>query len=707
MAKSLSAHFVNLLTKVCSAVLIAATLFFLFSCNESITENTDHTTYVDSIREKANRMLDKGDFKKALSFFDSAYSHIDNPGIGDEIRKFNFKGQNYYPKLGEHKSALVYVDSIFPLLANEDLKKRYIREYSAALFQKGDLLFELKRFSDAYLYYYRGNVIARTIFDPCAVSEYTYRLGMVSYKQMKYVEAINNFKQCYEDAAFCRKDFKNFAFRQELLANISLSYGKLNMPDSSLAFSKKALAFIKEEGKVFPDRKDYIEMARAVVYGNESDQYYKKGDTLTAITLLKQSYETNIQKGFDLPNAQMAMARLGYIYVESGLLDDACEIAEKLKASMDTSYNLFVDISLQKLYWKYYDEIRKPEEAYVFLQKYIQLKDSLDNRNKKLVSADVGREFQNIEQQYNYNLLSKENDQKIYYLYALAVFVVMALAILLLIWQNWRGSKFNVLSLTKLNKQITFQNTQLEQTLNDLQQSNDDKDKILKVVAHDLRNPLGAIVSISSILLDEEGISDENVELLKMLKTSGLQSIEMISDLLSANLNYRPEEMKMEKIDMRMLLNECVDQLKFKAEEKEQQLELELEDNAVVLADREKLQRVLSNLIVNAIKFSKLNATVKVKMTIREDKMELSVTDQGIGIPDELKSKIFDPFTKAKRWGTSGEQPFGLGLSISKQIVEAHEGEIWFESEENKGTVFYVKLPVNAPVVSEPATVTF
>lgn len=707
MVKSLSAHFVNLLTKVGSAVFIAVSAFFLVSCLGRITQNADHTNYVDSIREKANRMMDDGEFNKALAFFDSAYHQIKYPGIGDEIRKFNFKGENYYPKIGDNKNALIHLDSIFSLLANEDLKKKYIREYSVALFRKGDLLFDLQRFSEAYLYYYRGNLIARTILDPCAVSEYTYRLGMVSYKQMKYAEAINNFKQCYEDAAFCRKDFKNFALRQELLANIALSYGKLNMTDSSLAFSMKALTFIKEEGKIFPDRKDYIEMAKAVVYGNQSGRYYEKGDTLRAIALLQKSYETNSQRGFDLRDAQVAMARLGYIYIESGRLDDAYAMGAKLKASLDTSYNLSVDARLQKLYWKYYDGLKKPEQAYVFLQKYIQLKDSLDTRDRKLVSADAGKEFQNIEQQYSYNLLSKENAQKKSYLYALAVFILMALAILLLIWQNWRGSKSNVSSLTKLNKQITFQNTQLEQTLNDLRQSNDDKDKILKVVAHDLRNPLGAIVSISSILLDEEGISEENEELLKMLKTSGLQSIEMISDLLSANLNYRPEEMKMEKIDMRLLLHECVDQLKFKAEEKEQQLELEVEDDAVVSADREKLQRVISNLIVNAIKFSKLNAVVKIKMIVRQDRMELSVTDQGIGIPEELKNKIFDPFTEAKRWGTSGEQPFGLGLSISKQIVEAHGGKIWFDSVENTGTIFYVDLLVSEPVSVESPRLSF
>jgi signal transduction histidine kinase len=707
MVKSLSAHFVIFFTRVISILFFTVGVLSLVCCHQQDIDNTDHKIFVDSISEKAKHMLDIGEFDKAVSFFDSAYFTIENPGTGDEIKKFIFKGQYYYPKIQDSHKALIYVDSIFPLLATEDLKKKYIRDYSNALFQKGDLLFELRRYSDSYLYYYRGNLIARAILDPCAMRDYTYRLGMVSFKQMKYVEAVNNFKQCYEDAAFCKRNFTNFALRQELLSNIALSYAKLNMADSSLVFSAKAIAFIEEEGRFFPDRQAFIEMAKAVVYGNESDQYYKRGDTQTAISLLQKSYETNIQKGFDLTDAQLTMGRLAGIYVELGRLDEAGEIGEKLKASLDTSYNLFADLGLNKFYWKYYDERKEHEKAYDYLQKYIQLKDSIESENKKLVSADVAKEFQNIEQQNSYNMLSKENEQKQYYLYVLAIFILMALAILLLIWQNWRGSKSNVSSLTKLNKQITFQNTQLEQTLDDLQQSNDDKDKILKVVAHDLRNPLGAMVSISSILLDEKDISDENMELLKMLKTSGLQSIEMISDLLSANLNYRPEEMKMEEIDMRLLLNECVDQLRFKAEEKGQQLDLEVIGKVFVLADREKLQRVLSNLIVNAIKFSNLNTAVHIKMTAHEEKMELAIADQGIGIPEDLKNKIFDPFTKAKRWGTSGEQPFGLGLSISKQIIEAHQGKIWFESEENKGTTFYVELPVTEWVKSESSSRTF
>ena len=703
MVKYFSASFTSFFCKVGRAYFTAFFAIFLYSCEDQERKDTDHVVYVDDIRERANRMLDKGETTKALAYFDSAYQVIENPGTGDEIRKFTFKGQNYYPKIKEYKNALVQLDSIFLLLSNEDLKKEYIRDYSTTLFQKGDLLFELKRFNDAYQYYYRGKLIAQTILDPCAVSEYTYRLGMVSYKQSKYQESITNFKQCFEHSAYCIKDFKNFALRQELLANISLSYGKLGMVDSSLNYSYKTLAFIAEGSKEFPERKDYIEMARAVLLGNQSDQYYKKGDTLTAISLLQKSIATNTRKGFDLSDAQMAMAKLGELYVDSDQLYEACEIGEQLKASLDTSYNLFVDIGFNKLNWKYNDKLQQPDKAYIFLQKYIKLKDSLDQMNKKLVSADVDREFQNIEQQYNYTLLSKANDLKKGYLYITMLFALMAFAILLLIWQNWRSSKSNVAALTKLNKQITFQNLQLGQTLDDLRQSNSDKDKILKVVAHDLRNPLGAIVSISSLLLDENNFTEEQKELGKMLKTLGLQSVDMISDLLAANLNYRAEEMKMESVDVTRLLQECLEHLKFKADEKNQKLELEIWEDVRILADREKLLRVLSNLVVNAIKFSALKSIVKVKIQKKDALLELSVQDHGIGIPDNLKDKVFDPFTEAKRAGTSGEQPFGLGLSISKQIIEAHNGKIWFESEENKGTVFYIELPVitEAPEIKE------
>jgi signal transduction histidine kinase len=110
-------------------------------------------------------------------------------------------------------------------------------------------------------------------------------------------------------------------------------------------------------------------------------------------------------------------------------------------------------------------------------------------------------------------------------------------------------------------------------------------------------------------------------------------------------------------------------------------------------ASREKLWRVVSNLIGNAIKFSPTGASINVSMEQRAGGIRIAVKDEGIGIPPDMQEKIFDLFTEAKRPGTAGEQAFGLGLAISKQIVEAHGGRIWFESGTTKGTTFFVDLP--------------
>jgi signal transduction histidine kinase len=105
----------------------------------------------------------------------------------------------------------------------------------------------------------------------------------------------------------------------------------------------------------------------------------------------------------------------------------------------------------------------------------------------------------------------------------------------------------------------------------------------------------------------------------------------------------------------------------------------------------------MNNLVVNAIKFSPEGSTIHIESKQIEDKLLISVNDAGLGIPDDIRNKIFDPFTSARRTGTQGEQPFGLGLYISKQIIEAHNGRIWFESTPGNGTTFYVELPVSMP----------
>ena len=157
----------------------------------------------------------------------------------------------------------------------------------------------------------------------------------------------------------------------------------------------------------------------------------------------------------------------------------------------------------------------------------------------------------------------------------------------------------------------------------------------------------------------------------------------------------KTEELEKDSTDLTALMEEQVKLLNFKAREKNQNIVLSVpEDHISAKVNAEKIARVVSNLITNAVKFSSDGMDINVSLSSDGENFKIVVQDQGIGIPQHLQEKVFDLFSEAKRFGTSGEQPFGLGLSISKQIAEAHNGKIWLESQEGVGTTFYVQMPI-------------
>ncbi len=179
--------------------------------------------------------------------------------------------------------------------------------------------------------------------------------------------------------------------------------------------------------------------------------------------------------------------------------------------------------------------------------------------------------------------------------------------------------------------------------------------------------------------------------MLDLLQTSSVQSLDMISDLL--NINTNSANMKTELVELNSLVSYCISLLQFKAQEKAQNL-IFTGINVTIEANSGKIWRVVSNLIVNAIKFSPIGSDIEIMMTKSDHAVLVKISDHGIGIPTDHREKIFDMFTDTKRKGTSGEHSFGIGLAISKQIVEAHHGNIWFESKVDEGSIFYVSLPL-------------
>jgi len=262
---------------------------------------------------------------------------------------------------------------------------------------------------------------------------------------------------------------------------------------------------------------------------------------------------------------------------------------------------------------------------------------------------------------------------------------LLALIILFVVRQNLRKTK-------KLNLQISSQNIKLKTALEALEQSRADNTHMLKVVAHDLRSPISGIYSLSELMMEEDYISESHKEMLKLIKESSKDSLKLVNEVLQ--MQFKTKVLDKTPVELADLVQRCVSLLRCSADAKAQTINLQLQQ-ITLLANGEKLWRVMSNLITNAIKFSPRKAIIEIGIEKSEGHVQISVADEGIGIPVEIEDKIFEMFTEAKRPGTAGEEPFGLGLAISKQIVEAHGGKIWFERKADKGTVFLVQFPLS------------
>ena len=320
------------------------------------------------------------------------------------------------------------------------------------------------------------------------------------------------------------------------------------------------------------------------------------------------------------------------------------------------------------------------KDQIIHVQKLLASALEEDNNNLKKFIGDYTVYSAIREENY---LLEAGNRNKLTQIWMLAGICAAAILLLAFIYQLYRRSR-------RMNKIISSQFQQLQHTMAALEQSQAENSQMLKVVAHDLRNPIGAMTTIANLMMDDGPRSDNDRMMLDLLKTSGENSLELVNDLLL--MHTRTEELVKEEVDMYELLEYCVELLEFKAKEKMQQLILTAV-HQTIRVNRGKIWRVITNLITNAIKFSPKGARIQVLMEAKPDKLQIRVQDQGIGISDDMKDKIFDMFTISRRAGTAGEQSFGLGLSISRQIVKAHGGTIWCESSPDNGSTFYIELP--------------
>ncbi|MDO3643018.1 HAMP domain-containing sensor histidine kinase [Mucilaginibacter sp. L3T2-6] len=671
-------------------VLLCLAISALISSCRHEAEPSEKTEF-QHVLDSASAMYDAGDKKKAITLIDSVFQRYNSLTLIEKFGYYNLKYNYTYHILHDRDRAMLYADNMLNLFDDAKKKLKHPTEYGQAHFYKGDLLFDDNRYNEAYKYFYQGKIIANNSVDVCIISDYSYRIGMVLYKQGHYREAAANFKNSYAEHSTCAPTFKTFYRKQELLDNAGICYSKINEADSALYFFNKALVYIDEQKEKYKNVPNLLDMARGVIFGNQANVYIKQGKYLLAKQLLQKSAAINLRKGNDNADAQLSELKLAHIYLSTNTTDSLYALLQTVLKQSDTIKNQDVQADWNYLMAQYFIKKNDAKTALNYLTRYDTLKEVIAAKQKKLQEADVSEQIKRLEKNAEFDILQKNNQLQNVLLRVAIIFAILLFVIVFLVYRNWQRSRANISNLDNLNKQINDQNETLSLALEELDVSGQEKDRILRTVAHDLRNPMGGISSLTGIMA-EEAESEELRDGIQLIKQTSDNSIELINEILEATSNKKVFLSK-ELVNINTVIANSAGLLRFKAIEKGQEITVDLlNDEAELYINREKIWRVISNLISNAIKFSPANGIISITANNMEGEVRISVKDNGIGVPDALKEKVFNMFTEAKRPGTAGEKSFGLGLSICRQIIEAHGGKIWVEDNPEGGAIFIFSL---------------
>ncbi len=243
---------------------------------------------------------------------------------------------------------------------------------------------------------------------------------------------------------------------------------------------------------------------------------------------------------------------------------------------------------------------------------------------------------------------------------------------------------------------LSTYNKQLERISRHLRRLNEDKNRFLGIVSHDIRGAFGNVVSVSRLLVDESSEpEDEAGQLLRDIGVEAEHMIALAQNLLNIDaIEHGSVRMKEERVECRELLDFAINAHQMAARAKRLVCRLS-SDSSSIRGDLTACRQILANLISNAVKYSPEGSQVWLQAGAQDDgRVRLSVRDEGPGLSVEDQKKLYRPFTRLSSKAIGNEHSVGLGLCIVKLMVDGMGGEIFCESQLGKGTTFTTLLPV-------------
>jgi two-component system sensor histidine kinase/response regulator len=255
----------------------------------------------------------------------------------------------------------------------------------------------------------------------------------------------------------------------------------------------------------------------------------------------------------------------------------------------------------------------------------------------------------------------------------------------------------SLLQLRRARRELARSNEVLVQQRDSLLRLSRQKEELMEVVVHDLKNPLAAIVSNANYLTHVQGLDEDALECAKSISRASENMLRMVHNLLDlARSEDAGMSLRYEQLDLAALAQRTVSLMSHRAEERRVNVSFSAEgEEHSIEADADMLRRVLENLLDNAIRYSPKGGQVQVSVGNLGLELALSVADTGAGIAPEHRTHIFEKYAQLDRDVDRSQRGFGrgIGLAFVKTVVDAHRGRIWIEDNQPSGARFEIRLP--------------
>ena len=255
--------------------------------------------------------------------------------------------------------------------------------------------------------------------------------------------------------------------------------------------------------------------------------------------------------------------------------------------------------------------------------------------------------------------------------------------------------RFNI----KLQKEVARATTKLEIQNKTLVKLDEVKDEFISIVSHQLRTPLTGIRWFTEILIKnkDKNLNHKQIEMLQHIGASNMSLIKLVNDLLDVSHIETGHKFIINKNNFLVneLINEVLKENIYLIKKKKLMIDNKIKKDLVIYADRDKIKQVWQNLISNATKYTDDQKTIQIYSRVNnKNQIVFYLKDEGVGIPQKEQAKLFNKFFRANNASLKHAEGTGLGLHIARELIRAHQGEMFFKSKENRGSSFYFSLPI-------------